>query len=442
MSEEEKPKIDYFYKIAKLIADGKSTINLIYCLEEDRFYYYDNGVWRFIFEIELLNIISSQYQWMNNCTVNRRKQVFENLKSLTHKRVDLFNVEGYLNFPQGLLSPLEEKIIPHDMKYISTFQMKYNYDEFATCPLWTKTLLEIFDNDNDKVLILQEFFGYCLTRDTRKEKALLLLGESRTGKSTILHVLRELVGRNNCSSVPLKFISNPQYTPMLINKMVNIDSDVSGKAEAFEAEFKIITSGEPVSVNQKFVATFEFSPYCKLVMAANEFPRITDHSSAFYKRLILLPCDRVFEEAEQDIRLKDKLIKELPGILNWATLGLQRLYMRGRFEQKDFMREAVSQLREESNPVEAFFKDHIKTDVSADFMIDKADLYKNYRNWCTNNGNLPLSSIKFSQAVYRKYSSVTPKDSKVHNPTRRVWRNLIYIGDTQVQTGSQVNWQE
>ena len=87
----------------------------------------------------------------------------------------------------------------------------------------------------------------------------------------------------------MKNIANPQYTPMLINKLVNIDADVSEHAKEFEAEFKKITSGEPINCNQKFVPTFQFIPYCKIVIAANKFPRITDHSSAFYQRLLVIP---------------------------------------------------------------------------------------------------------------------------------------------------------
>ncbi len=43
-----------------------------------------------------------------------------------------------------------------------------------------------------------------------------------------------------------------------------------------------------------------------MVLAANIFPRITDHSSAFYNRLILIPCDRIFSEAEKNRFLAEK----------------------------------------------------------------------------------------------------------------------------------------
>lgn len=429
------------YALAQRIRLGEAGYWFIYCLEEDKFYVYEQGLWRTIFEIELMSMLCNAFPNITRFPMSVRKQVIENLKTLIYKPLSIFNREGWLNLPQGLLDPVADKLHEHHPDHFSTIRIPYGYNWKAKCPLWEKTLLEIFDNDESKVSVLKEFFGYCLTRDTRKEKALLLLGESRTGKSTILHVLRHLIGINNVSSVPLKFINSPQYTPMLINKLINIDSDVSGKAQEFEAEFKIITSGEPVSCNQKFVPTFEFTPYCKMVMAANEFPRITDHSSAFYKRLILIPCNRIFEEKEQNIHLKDNLLAELPGILNWAVEGLGTLTERGRFEANAFMTDAVSELRAESNPVEVFFTEFVQPDNSADNIeLDKGELYAKYIRWCDDNGQFKLSNIKFGQCVHRKYASYTPKQAQSFITGRRVWRNLRY--KAAQQEGTSVTWQE
>lgn len=433
------------YSIAVGLSKGVYDHKVIYCLHNGAFYTYQDGYWRELFEIEILSLICEHPKVIDagiqSYPYSTKRQILDSLKLLVHKPLSSFNTNGFLNFPSGLLDLTGNNFISHSPDIITTIRFPYKYDQLAQCPLWEKTLLEIFDNNIAKISILQEFFGYCLTRDTRKEKALLLLGESRTGKSTILHVLRHLVGVPNCSSVPLKFISNPQYTPMLINKMVNIDADVSGKAQEFEAEFKIITSGEPVSCNQKFIATFEFTPYCKLVMAANEFPRITDHSSAFYKRLILIPCDRVFDENEQNIYLKDNLIGELSGILNWAIAGLLRLNKRGRFEHNKFMVDALIELREESNPIEVFFKDNIELDVVNNSEIEKQDLYVKYCQWCRENGNAPMANNKFGAAIFRKYSKWTPKDVKSSTGShKRVWKNLRY--KLQPVQGEAVSWVE
>lgn len=444
MQTEEKPiHTDRMYAIALRTKNGEAGKEFIYCLEEGKFYVYDKGYWKQIFDLELLFFISSAFPNINKMTISRKKQSIEQLKTMIYKNLNAFNLKDMLNFSSGMMDVRRNSIIDHDPTYLSTLRIPYIYNDKAECPLWLNTLMGIFENDVDRINVLQEYIGYCLTRDVTKEKALLLLGDSRSGKSTILETINKLIGEDNVSSVALEYLSNPQYTPMLINKMVNIDWDVASGAENFEANFKIITSGEPVSVNQKFVATFKFRPYCKLVMAANKFPRITDHSSAFYKRLILLPCNRVFEPHEQDLRLKHKLIDELPGIFNWAVKGLQRLEERGGFEvNKKFMSDAVQDLRDESNPIDVFFRENIDVDVTNECEIYKDELYNKYRQWCIENGNAPMANNKFGATVYAKYSKYTPKDTKsAAGNYRRVWKNLKFINVLSHQE-ELVQWQQ
>lgn len=412
-----------------LACQMRESVNghITYCIEKNKFYLYTSGVWEELFDIEVMDRLVKNIEFTKKFPPSTRKQIIEDLKMLTKNRLENFNSNGHLNLVNGLIDPWMGTVESHNPEHLSTIRLNFKYDINAECQLWTKTLNEILENNKDKSNILQEFFGYCLTRDTRMEKALLLLGESRSGKSTILHTLRALLGVNNCSSVPIKYISNPQYTSMLMNKLVNIDADVSGKSQDFEAEFKTITSGEPVSCSPKYVPTFEFKPYCKLIMAANEFPRITDHSSAFYKRLILIPCNRVFEEDEINRDLKQQLTEELSGIFNWALDGLKRMNSRNGFLQYDFMKEAVEELREESNPVDGFLRENVKIVIGEE--IEKADLYNKYREWMkiTMPDNFLLSKIRFGQCVYRKFNKNTEKNSQSFATGKRIWKNLRYI---------------
>lgn len=432
------------FSIAAGVAKGNFGLDVIYCMHEDKFYLYRDGYWDQVFDIELLGMICEHEKVINlgiqNYAPPTKEQILKSLKMLVRKPMGDFNVNGWLNFPSGMFDVEGGNFIDHSKNIISTIRLPYAFNSSAMCPLWAKSLLEIFEGSIAKMEVLQEYFGYCLTRDTSLNKALLLLGESNSGKSTILEVLRNLIGAKNCSSVPMKFLSNPQYTPLLINKLVNIDADVGEDAKEFEATFKIITRGEPVSCNQKFVPTFEFTPYCKIIMAANTFPRITDHSSAFYNRLVVIPCNRVFDEPEQNRALPSLLKEELPGIFQWALAGYKRLKKRGMFDKKDFVREAIQDLRDESNPVDVFFRENIEADISGKSFIEKIDLYDKYGSWCRTNGNAPMSAIKFGRAVYQKYANITEKKSQDYATGRRIWRNLKYKNTHDGQTN--IGWQD
>lgn len=435
--------------VAQGIAKGKAGQDFCFCLEEERFYTYTHGYWKQLADLELTAMIMNTYNGdggtldIRQYTSTKRRQILDNLKQLIFIRLDKFNRNGYLNFDLGEFDPVTLLMHEHNKENYSTLRVGYPYHASAECPLWVKTLDDIFVGSKEHINVLQEFFGYCLTRDVRKEKALLLLGESRTGKSTILETLSAMVGEHNCAFVPMDYICHPQYSPLLMNKLVNIDTDVSSKAEKFEREFKTITSGEPLTCNQKFVETFKFRPYCKMVMAANEFPSIKDHSSAFYKRLILLPCDRVFEEGEQNIYLKDELMRELSGIFNWSIAGLKRLNERKGFERHDFMGEAIEELREQSNPAELYFKECVEVSMNDGSYIEKGEMYDKYKAWASQNGLYTLNSARFSQAVYRKFSKATPKTT--HWEGKRIWRNLRYKQNgvaSSVTPQENIAWQD
>lgn len=451
-------EIDLPYSIANGITKGNINKSLIYALEEEKFYLYDDGFWKKLSDMELMGMILGYYSGSNNradirkWTIYKRNQIVENLKVMIFRKLEMFNKTGFLNFDQGEFDPLTGTLHPHMMSNYSTMRMPYEWDDLSEvggsnkCDLWIKTLNEIFEADTDpegakdKIGILQEFFGYCLTKDTRKEKALLLLGQSRSGKSTILETLGAMLGKHNCAYVTMDFISNPQYTPLLMNKLVNIDTDVNTKADNFESKFKTITSGETLTCNQKFVETFDFVPYCKLAMGANSFPRITDHSMAIYNRLILLPCERVFELHERNIGLKDQLKKELFRILMWAVEGLHRLNKRGYFEEKDYMKEAIEELRLESNPVEIFFDEQLEGFVGDNVYLEKGELYERYKTWAHNGQHYVLNSARFSQAVQRKFNKFTPKNTRFGG--KRIWKNLRYKDNVLNAPQTEMGWQE
>ena len=449
------------YRLAQAVANGEIG-EFVYCLEDGNFYQYKDGYWQIILETKFLGLmqdglirelrVKSGEQWvmtkgkiLTKYTPSRKKQILDQFKLLKFKELSEFNISSLINFENYMFDPLGMNVLKHEPKYYSTIRIPYKYEQTAKCELWLKTLSEIFENNKDKIEALQEFLGYCLSSDNEQKKGLLLLGETNTGKSTIIDIFRELIGEHNCSNVPLQYLSNPQYTPLLINKMVNIDPEVNKEAVNYEREFKILTGGkgERVSCNQKHIPTFEFTPRCKIILSANIFPRITDHSSAFYQRLLLIPCDRQFSEEEQDKQLDDKLRKELPGIFNWVVHGMHQLKKRGKFKQYDFMRRAVEELEDENNPAYIFFREHIETDVSDGIYIEKSDLFRRFIDWCIKNEQKKLTHIIFSRCVIKKFIKFVDKDSRLTGNGARIWRNIRYVermGRSPIKTD--IDWQE
>jgi putative DNA primase/helicase len=435
----EKKGVDQYHRAAVRIKEGMAGNDYIYCMEADKFYIYSSGYWKEKNDIDMLGEIQEAIPDILKYTIYGREQIIKNLRYIVRQNIDKFNAEEVINLKNCMLTPRDGKTYAHSKEFFSTQRLDFNYEPEADCLLWKKTLNEIFENDQLKLDALQEFLGYCLTRETKYMMALLLLGESKTGKSTILSVIKALIGKENCSSVPLESLKDKQDTPQIINKLVNIDTEVSEKSLEFERPFKAITAGEAIQASQKYIPSFSFDPHCKLVLAANRFPRITDHSSAFYNRLLLIPCDRIFLPEEQDPDLPKKLLKELPGILNWSLIGLKRLFERNRFNKSEFMKEAIEELENDNNPVNLFFEEHIKIEMGT--YIEKGDLFNYYKNWCVRTNTGTLNSSRFSSCLYKKYHRQTAKNAQLTDTHKRIWKNLKYIDNNGTQA-EHLDWNE
>ena len=57
----------------------------------------------------------------------------------------------------------------------------------------------------------------------------------------------------------------------------------------------------------------------------NAFPKVTDLSHGFLRRLVIIPFRRIFKTDANSRYDREELLKELPGVFNFAVEGLQRL---------------------------------------------------------------------------------------------------------------------
>jgi hypothetical protein len=77
----------------------------------------------------------------------------------------------------------------------TTTATEFSLDLQAPTPeAWLGFLNDLWSDDPESVGTLREWFGYCLTHDTRQQKAFMLVGPPRCGKGTIGRVLTALVG--------------------------------------------------------------------------------------------------------------------------------------------------------------------------------------------------------------------------------------------------------
>jgi len=317
----------------------------------------------------------------------------------------------YINCLNGMVDIKSGKLLSHDPKYGSRTQLPVYYDWNCPFERWLQFLDEIFPDemdpaDNKKVLVrgqekidlLQQFFGYCLLCDCRFEKALFLKGDGANGKGTILHVLRAMVGRENVCSLSMKDLGDPKFSlHFLQGKLVNVATETSHRDPLATEMFKTIVSGEPITTEKKFHDKFEFIPFAKMLLAMNEMPVIPDRSFGLERRLLILECNVRFDGAKADPDLKGKLEKEASGVFMWSLIGLEKLLENGGFTMGEAVTTANKRFVRNLHPVLQFLEEEciLKEGVKIEVM----ELYGAYKRWCEKNSYRALARNRFTDQL-------------------------------------------
>ena len=287
-----------------------------------------------------------------------------------------------------------------------TMQASYNLIKGANSSIFLPALHQIFDGNEDSITTLQEFFGYCLLNDCRYHKALFALGVGGNGKSVVTDVLRAMLGglnqegRGLVSATMLSKLGKDFRTMVLKNSWVNISSETDIRLDGAEANFKIITSGEPIEDSYKGKDPVTFMSRTKLIINCNEFPIFNDKSKGLSRRLLFLefPVNFVDEprEGTNERKLDPDLVaritsnqEEMAAILLWAMQGLTRILKNKGFTITQTQKRLMREYDFYTNPILCFIeeKEHLLFDEEGHGReINRTLLYAEFSEWMGNSG--------------------------------------------------------
>ena len=299
--------------------------------------------------------------------------------------LDPFDVVACHN---GLLHIPTRELRPLTPAFFTLHGLDFAVDPHAPLPVhWLRFLDDLWPADPASRDTLQEWIGYCLTPRTHLQKICLLVGPKRSGKSTIGRVMRRLLGERHVSGPTLANISEQFGLSILVGKSVAIiaDARISGRTDtAVLTERLLSISGEDtLSIPRKFLPDWNGKLTTRFLLMTNELPRIEDASGALASRFLVLTLHESFYGRE-DHGLFERFLLELPGILNWALEGWDRLYARGRFVQPPSAAALVQEFEDLGSPIGAFVRE--RCDVGHGHTVPKERLFQAWRTWCAENG--------------------------------------------------------
>ena len=262
------------------------------------------------------------------------------------------------------------------------------FDPTAVCPRWERFLDEVFEDDEALVDFVWRAVGYSLSGLTKEQILFILWGSGANGKSVFLKILRLVLGDYALDTPFTTFdvtarCGIPNDVAALAGRRLVTASESNENVRLNEARIKALTGGDAMTARFLHGEFFTFTPVCKILLATNHKPRVTDDSYAFWRRVRLIPFTRQFRGEDADQNLADTLAAEAPGILAWAVRGVLRWAEVG-LEPPEAVTKATETYEAESDPLAGFIED--RCTVGPERQARAADLYRGYRAWGERNG--------------------------------------------------------
>jgi len=345
-----------------------------------------------------------------------RDEVKEHLKPLTYvNREDFDKDPNILVLENCLIDLITLEEMPHSPNYLSIVKLPVKYVKDVDCPNIKKFMSEVMLKDD--IPIMQEWFGYNLWKGVEAEKIMVLEGEGWNGKSTLLKLLIALLGKKNVAHRSLQQLEYNQFAKSsLYGKLANIYADLSDQALKTTETFKLVTSGDGVTIEFKRQDGFETNLYVKNTYSCNKLPEIYEDTIAIWRRLNIITFPYSFEGKDNKNLINELTTpEELSGLLNWSLEGLTRL-RNNNWAFTDS--KTTDNIREDyirkSAPIKAWEMDCLEPKQLS--FYPKKYLYQNHITYCQEH-NLPICS---ETTFFRKIKIVL-KDYNLED-TKNNWK--------------------
>lgn len=311
-------------------------------------------------------------------------------------------------FTNGLYNIKDGSFRDFTPDVVITNKIPWPYNPAAYSELLDHTLDRLACNDPEVRALLEEMVGYCLYRRNELGKAFILIGDKSNGKSTFLHVVKNMLGDSNIASLDLKELGDRFKTAELFGKLANIGDDIGDEFIANASVFKKLVTGDRVNVERKGQDPFEFNNYAKFLFSANNIPRMKDKTGAVQRRLVIVPFDAKFTPNDPDFRpfIKDELC-EHDSMEYLIVLGLKALKSvlgKAQFTTSKRVQGQLDEYEQNNNPIIGFIQE-----VGLDGIVNEATntVYRRYKEYCIANNFQALSAIEFSRQICKRCGFVT-----------------------------------
>ena len=287
----------------------------------------------------------------------------------------------------------------------------------APAPKWERLLSDIFGGTEELISFMQRLLGYGITGRSDHHIFIILYGEGRNGKGTLLETIRAVLGDYAMKTesellLQQKFArhaSAPNSGILsLQGRRIVWASETSDGERLSAGRLKELVGGDTLSGRPVFGKHhIQFTPSHLLLLITNSKPKAPPGDYALWQRVRLIPFQQAFvdnptapNEHTADIYLGDKLKAEASGILSWLVRGCLT-WQREGLNPPDSVKAATEDYRKDEDILGHFIDERCVLGDS--FTVRAKIFYEEYRGWASENGLGEFSGVRFGKEMKKRF---------------------------------------
>ncbi len=371
---------------------------------------------------EIINIIHDK-------TIVLSEDQNEDIFDTDYKKIILKN---------GMFEFDEMKFLEHDQNVLATTKHPIFYDESKKCPKFDKFLKSCFAGDEKRITQVLEMMALCFIKKYIIQKGYVNYGIGSNGKSTLLSILRNMLGIKGICSIPMQQFQKSQFIGYELRaKSANISADGGTEPIMKTGFIKEVLGGDAVRCEEKFKSPFIFIPFCTLIFTFNELPMVNDSSDGFARKIQTIHWDQRFYGKDRDFEV-DKLAydsDERSGIFNKLVPIIKRLVDDRKLQSENTVEETKAVWLSRSD---SFFKFKNEKIVMGDYKITVDKIKESYKKFCEENGMTAVNDRQLYNKLSELINGGKPTPTRLKGESVRLWNGFTIDSELRDETQAEL----
>jgi P4 family phage/plasmid primase-like protien len=300
---------------------------------------------------------------------------------------DQFDADPWLlatrNGVVNLRTQAPREFAPDDL---ITRRAEVSFDASAACPQWLDHVRFVTRGDAALAAWLRRAVGYTLTGLTGEQQLFFLWGTGDNGKSTFLDVVLRLLGSYaniGDENLLTSTSAHPTQLADLRGSRLIVCDETDREKKLAEQRIKMMT-GKQIKARYMRQDFFTYTPRFKVWISGNHKPEIKGGDDGIWRRLRLVPFTAKLNPDTKILDYEETLAAELPGILNWALVGLADWVKLGQLGGTAAVDDATVEYREEEDHIGQWILENCE--VVDGVIEDTTRLFASWSYWAVSRG--------------------------------------------------------